>query len=168
MSPQEQARALMQPGEELQELSPRKPRAMYGTLLAASGVFMAVDTAPYALRSPALIPYVIVGVLLAWAGVWVLSLCGKGWVAVTDRRVLIQGVNLIGGPGRLREHSLKDIKASRMFKPTVTFKSKSYNGTVILELKNGKSRQLPYLENAQYIHETIGEMLDRSKAIPLD
>jgi len=161
MNAREQAEALLNPGETLEEISFCQPRTMYGTILAASGVAMAVDTAPYALKNPGLTAYVVLGAALAWAGVWLLNLCRNSWVAVTSQRVLVQRVNALGRPGRRQEYPLQEVEGSRLCKPTVSFKSKSNSGTVLIALKSGQSRQLPYLENGQFIHEAISEALHR-------
>lgn len=167
MTSREQAVAYLHAEEQLCEISERKPHILHGTVMAACGVITLVDTTPLLLKSSQqiyLVVIVVLGALMAWSGLWILCLAQRSWVAVTNCRVLVQRINMIGHPSKYSEYRLSEINGCRMIKPLVTWKKSSYNGTVLIKLKNGKMRQLPYLENAQYILETIGSLLTTGNA----
>ena len=152
-------RARLDVDETVREWSAFRPHWVAGIVALLCGLTVAADS----IRRPGLWTLLMLplGILLTYLGIRLLYLCRRGYVCVTDRRVVIHRPNWYGGEGKLKIIPLDEIENIQLQRTVglLSFFGERKSGDGILRLKNGGDYLLPLMQNAEYVTEAIGSAI---------
>ncbi len=162
----DQLKSCLREKEQLLDGSNGCGRPFYGACSGLVGLILTVESVRLLLGGISLFAMgeMLVGLAFLYGAYALLVLTGRNLVAVSDQRIiqLKQGVL----KARISEVPLSEIDKATLFKHTVMFGNK-HAGEIRIVLRNGKSVVLPFLANAEYVLETIGEVLHPDEEEPM-
>lgn len=151
--------------EILMEGSNGGPRLLYGGCAGLAGIIMVVESFRLLYSSPFLgFGELVLGSVLVYAAYSLIYLSTRNVVAVTDQRIVCVRAGILRS--RQSEIPLEDIKTATLFKSTVMFGNR-HTGEIRIVLRNGKTVVLPYLNNAEYVLEAVGEAMSPEVEKPM-
>ena len=137
-----QMAALLQSGEYPIAFSRRKPDYLFGVCMCFIGIFAAADTLVHP-NTFGNVFYVLAvmlaGAVCVWFGIRALYLTKNTYIAVTDRRIIIQNIDLLGRPRKAESIPRSEIKRARLLKSTVMYRIRREDGAVSFTLQSGRT-----------------------------
>ncbi len=92
---------------------------------------------------------IFAGIALAWLGIWLICFRKRGYLIVTQSRVLYRKINLFGKDGKLLEIDRKTIVRVRFLKSTVMYHIGRADGAIAITLDQNKTIVIPDLRDGE-------------------
>jgi len=161
----ETVKQALRENETLLEGSNGGPRLLYGGCAGLAGIIMVVESLRLLYRSPFLgFGELALGSVLVYTAYSLMYLSTRNVVAVTNQRIVCVRAGIL--KSRQTNIPLEDIKTATLFKSTVMFGNR-HTGEIRIVLRNGRTVVLPYLSNAEYVLEAVGEAMSPEAEKPM-
>lgn len=142
---------LLQADEIPQAVSFQNADLFHGIIIVFLGIFCVVSPV-LRLKGYGPLPamlLILAGIALIWLGIWLICFRKRGYMIVTQRRVLHRKINLFGRDGKLLEIDRRSIVRVRFLKSTVMYRIGRADGAIAITLDQNKTIVIPDLRDGE-------------------